>query len=122
MDISEQGRWYGLLSAFVRSLDGRDEVAMHNDWRLPGPVISEIFAELDAFFSAGQTISLSPQAGAFAAAANARPMIDAYATHQQTAGVECVLFADGKPSEAILHAEIAGEGDAMQLLYKYIGS
>ncbi|WP_058051180.1 hypothetical protein [Janthinobacterium sp. Ant5-2-1] len=124
MDITDSLRQqaYVQAAAFVRTLDGRDPVALQRDWGLSAAVADEIIETLDSYFTARQTLSLAPLAQAFVPGKGGRPAVDMYATDAGPLGMECLLLADGKPGEAILHLEMSGHDGALRLHYHYIGS
>jgi hypothetical protein len=113
---------YAQAAAFVQTLDRRDPVALQRDWGLSPGLAGEIVDMLDSYFAAGQALSLAPLAQAFVPGKGGRPPVDVYATDAGPLGLECLLLADGKPGEAILHLEVAGHDGALRLTYKYIGS
>ncbi|NHQ90826.1 hypothetical protein [Janthinobacterium lividum] len=124
MDITDSLRQlaYAQAAAFVRTLDGRDPVALQRDWGLSAAVADEVIEMLDSYFAARQTLSLAPLAQAFVPGKGGRPAVDMYATDAGLLGMECLLLADGKPGEAILHLEMSGHDGALRLHYHYIGS
>lgn len=113
---------YAQAAAFVQTLDGRDPVALQRDWGLSPAVADEIIEMLDSYFAADQALSLAPLAQAFVPGKGGRPAVDVYATEAGPLGLECLLLADGKPGEAILHLEMPGHDGALRLHYRYIGS
>lgn len=113
---------YARAAAFVQTLDRRDPVALQRDWALSPAVAGEIIEMLDSYFAAGQALALAPLAHAFVPGKGGRPAVDVYATDAGPLGMECLLLADGKPGEAILHLEMSGHDGALRLHYHYIGS
>lgn len=113
---------YAQAAAFVYTLDLRDPVALQRDWSLSPGVADEIIEMLDSYFSANQALSLAPLAEAFVPGKGGRPAVDVYATDCGPLGLECLLLADGKPGEAILHLAMSGHDGALRLHYQYIGS
>jgi hypothetical protein len=113
---------YAQAAAFVQTLDRRDPVALQREWGLSSGVAGEIVDMLDSYFAAGQALSLTPLAQAFVPGKGGRPGVDVYAAGDGPLGLECLLLADSKPGEAILHLEVAGHDGALRLTYKYIGS
>ncbi|WP_215403992.1 hypothetical protein [Janthinobacterium sp. JC611] len=113
---------HALAAAFVQTLDRRDPVALQRDWALSPAVAGEAIEMLDSYFAAHQVLSLAPLAQAFVPGKGGRPAVDVYATDAGALGLECLLLADGKPGEAILHLEISGHDGAPRLHYHYIGS
>ena len=113
---------YAQAAAFVHTLDLRDPVALQRVWSLAPGVADEIIEMLDSYFAANQALSLAPLAEAFVPGKGGRPAVDVYATDRGPLGLECLLLADGKPGEAILHLEMSGHDGALRLHYQYIGS
>ncbi|WP_425254566.1 hypothetical protein ACPJXG_13615 [Janthinobacterium sp. NFX145] len=113
---------YAQAAAFVQTLDGRDPVALQRDWGLSPGVADEIIDMLDSYLAANQALSLALLAQAFVPGKGGRPAVDVYATDAGALGLECLLLADGKPGEAILHLEMSGHDGALRLHYQYIGS
>ena len=113
---------YAQAAAFVQTLDGRDPVALQRDWALPPAVADELIEMLGSYFAADQALSLAPLAQAFVPGKGGRPAVDVYATEAGALGLECLLLADGKPGEAVLHLELSGHDGALRLHYRYIGS
>ena len=113
---------HALAAAFIGTLDRRDPVALQRDWPVSAALAGEIVEMLDSYFAADQRLSLAPLAQAFMPGKGGRPAVDVYATHAGPLGMECVLLADGRPGEAILHLEVSGHDAAMRLHYKYLGS
>ena len=113
---------YAQAAAFVHTLDLRDRLALQRDWSLSPGVADEIIEMLDSYFTVHQALSLAPLAEAFVPGKSGRPAVDVYATNCGPLGLECLLLADGKPGEAILHLEMSGDDGALRLHYQYIGS
>jgi len=113
---------YAQAAAFVRTLDGRDPLALQRDWALSPAVSDEIIEMLDSYFAANEALSLAPLAQAFVPGEGGRPAVDVYATDAGPLGLECRLLADGQPGEATLHLEMSRHEGALRLHYRYIGS
>lgn len=113
---------YALATAFVSTLDRRDPVALQRDWAVSPALADEIAGMLGSYFTAEQALSLAPLADAFGPGRGGRPPVDVYATSAGSLGLECLLFADGRPGEAILHLDVAGRDGDLRLHYNYIGS
>ena len=122
MSIATPQQAFALAQALVHALDQRDHQALQRDFGLSPAVQEELYQTLADFFEADTRLSLAPEAQAFASEGRARPFIDTYITHAQTLGLECVLFADGAPSEALLHLEVREQDGQWALYCKYIGS
>lgn len=118
----DAGQVQGLLERFLDAVNARDHVALQRDWAVPPAVAAELYEDLDSYFPAGQTITVAPRHLAGATAAGGRPVVDSYRKHDDTLGLECVLFGDGVPGEAILHVDIHDQAGVLSLHYRYIGS
>ena len=119
---------YPLIQALVAALGEGDSAALQRLCAVSGAVSNEMLADIGDYFAPGSVLSvaaLAPLATLTPAPqlhAGGRPAIDSYVTHAGALGVECVLYADGRPGEAILHVEVSAQGGALALYYKYIGS
>lgn len=113
---------HALAATFVQALDRRDPAALQDDWAMSPALAGEIVDMLGSYFAPRQRLSLAPLAHAFAPGKGGRPPVDVYAADGGMLGMECLLLADGKPGEAILHLEVSGHDGALRLSYKYIGS
>lgn len=122
---------YPLIVALVAALGVGDSAALQHLCAVSGAVSDEMLADVDDYFAPGSILSVAPLvpliplislASALPLHAGGRPAIDSYVTHAGALGVECVLYADCRPSEAILHVEVSAQGGSLALYYKYIGS
>lgn len=84
---------YALADAFVRTLDGRDPVALQRDWAVAPALADEIVDMLDSYFAPQQRLALAPLALAFVPGKGGRPAVDVYATDAGPLGMECQLLA-----------------------------
>ncbi|MGT2428270.1 hypothetical protein ACU4HD_05485 [Cupriavidus basilensis] len=82
----------------------------------------EMFECIDAYFDKGAIISIAPLEAAFDSRMRKRPCIDGYETNGKVLGMECVLFENGMPGEAILHIEVSEDNERLDLYYQYTGS
>lgn len=124
MDVTDSLRRqaYVLAAAFVQALDRRDPVALQGGWSMSPALAGEVVEMVDGYFAPQQRLSLAPLAHAFVPGKGGRPPVDVYATDGGPLGLECLLLADGKPGDAILHLEVSGHDGALRLAYRYIGS
>ncbi|MBE3024799.1 hypothetical protein [Janthinobacterium sp. GW458P] len=120
--LRRQAQAHALAAAFVHTLDLRDPVALQREWAMSPALAGEICDMVDSYFAPQQRLSLAPLAHAFVPGKGGRPPVDVYATDAGPLGMECVLLADGRPDEAIVHLEVASHDGALRLTYKYIGS
>ncbi|RON69739.1 hypothetical protein [Pseudomonas fluorescens] len=121
MSIPTNEQAYAKLKELVEAIDDRDSQALLNDFGISSAVAEEIFESIDEYFPEGAKLSIAPEKTAFDSR-KPRPFIDAYETDDKGLGLECILFANGEPGEAILHAEVAASDGKLSLSYKYIGS
>ena len=120
--LPTQAQAYAKAKSFVETIDRRDTPALMRDFAIADAVADEIYASIDEYFSPGTTIAIAPEETAFDTNGRDRPFIDAYETSSKALGLECVLWANGAPGEAILHLEISQREGELVVYYKYIGS
>ncbi|RON06238.1 hypothetical protein [Pseudomonas brassicacearum] len=113
---------YAKAKELVEAIGLRDSEALQQDFRITNAVADEIYESIDAYFDKGTKLSIAPEETAFDSFGQQRPFIDAYETNDKALGLECVIFADGTPSEAILHIEVSESNGQLAVYYKYIGS
>src|SRR5471030_277260 len=113
---------YAKTKLLVEAIDRRDSPTLERDFGIPSAVADEIYESIDNYFDKGTKISIAPEGKAFESSAQHRPFIDAYETNDKALGLECVLFANGAPGEAILHLEVSERNGQLAVYYKYIGS
>ncbi|PMY59476.1 MULTISPECIES: hypothetical protein [Pseudomonas] len=113
---------YAITQKFVDTINLRDAKALWLEFGISNAVAEEIHESIDEYFEQGTKLSLAPEEHAFDIKEHQRPFIDMYETNDKTVGLECILFANGSPGEAILHTEISASEGRIQLHYKYIGS
>lgn len=112
---------YAKAKSFVEAIDRRDTPMLKRDFAITDAVADEIYASLHEYFAPGTTIAIAPEETAFDTNGRDRPFIDAYETSSKALGLECVLWANGAPGEAILHLEISQREGELVVYYKYIG-
>ncbi|WP_213941372.1 hypothetical protein [Pseudomonas sp. dw_612] len=113
---------YAKTKLLVEAIDRRDSPTLERDFEISNAVADEIYESIDDYFDKGTKISIAPEETAFDSRAQHRPFIDAYETNDKALGLECVLFANGAPGEAILHLEVSESNGQLTVYYKYIGS
>lgn len=121
MSIPTNEQAYARLKELVAAIDVRDSKALLDDFGISSAVAEEIYESIDEYFPQRPKLSIAPQDTAFDSR-KPRPFIDAYETDNKGLGLECVLFANGQPGEAILHAEVTANEGKPSVSYKYIGS
>lgn len=113
---------YALAARLLAAINERDCAALQREFGIGEAVASEIFEEVDRYIKAGDMLSLAPLAQSSQAGRGRRPAIDWFINHAGNLGMECVLLVDGRPCEAILHAEVSSDKGVPRLHYHYIGS
>ncbi|MGF6207059.1 hypothetical protein [Pseudomonas frederiksbergensis] len=113
---------YAKTKLLVEAIDRRDSPALERDFGISSAVADEIYESIDDYFDKGTKISIAPEEKAFDSRAQHRPFIDAYETDGKALGLECILFANGAPGEAIFHLEVSESNGQLAVYYKYIGS
>ncbi len=113
---------YDEAKRFIETIGLWDAPALQHKFGISGAVANEIFECIDEYFDEGASLSIAPLEAAFDSRTQKRPWIDVYETNVKALGMECVLFENGRPGEAILHIEVSENGEKLDLYYKYIGS
>lgn len=123
MNPSLNDRAYKVISEFLDALNSMDKRALESRFGVTEPILEEICESLDEYFGTKPSISLAPIEVAFSGKSGSRPYIDLFEMDDgQSWGVECVIWVEGKAEEPILHVELSGPSDKLNLKYKYIGS
>ncbi|MGN4047993.1 hypothetical protein [Pseudomonas sp. SM4] len=113
---------YAKTKSLVEAINRRDSSTLEQNFGISSAVADEIYECIDEFFDKATSISIAPEEKAFDSSKQGRPYIDVYETNEKALGLECVLFADGAPGEAILHLEVSEVNGELMVYYKYIGS
>ncbi|NUA30688.1 hypothetical protein [Cupriavidus basilensis] len=113
---------YDEAKRFIETIGLRDAQALQHKFGIASAVAEEIFECIDEYFDEGAILSIAPLEVAFDSRTQKRPCIDVYETNGKALGMECVLFENGRPGEAILHIEVSENNEKLDLYYKYIGS
>ncbi|UVM47721.1 hypothetical protein LOY38_14820 [Pseudomonas sp. B21-015] len=110
------------VKQLVIAINQRDSQALQCDFGISSVVADEIYEAIDDYFDRGTKVSICPEREVFESRGKQRPFVDVYETDDGALRLEYVLFADGKPSEAILHIAVSETDSQPSLYYKYIGS
>lgn len=95
------------LFDFVSCISSADIERLEKEFGVSQAVFSEIQQCLEDFLGADFSVSIAPLKKAFESSNNSRGNIDIYEMNDEgRVGVECVLWADGIPTEAVLHVEM----------------
>ena len=109
MDQHRIAQAHALASELVTAINARDSVAVQTLCHFSSSCADEVFDAIDSYFQRGVTLALGPAP-------------DWYLMNDGALGMECELFADGKPGEARLHLDVADKDGVLTLHYQYIGS
>ena len=113
---------YYLLVQFIKMTNNRDSDGIKNKFSINEEVFEEIIENLGEYFGKSFIIDIAPYQKAFEKHRN-HQNIDIYEINEHGVfSVECIILFNGKPQEAILHAEVFGKIEDLKLRYKYIDS
>ena len=114
---------YVQLQNFVEFIDTKNVNALQTNFGISMLIFEEIEETLGEYFPVSVSLGIAPFEIAFSEIAGTTTPIDLYTMNDpEKWGLECVLWANNKRSEPILHAEIEIFGDIIKFQYKYIGS
>lgn len=114
---------YNLLEKFVKAVNERNQEELRNNFFVDSEVFEEMLENLEGFFGEKFTIGIAPFDVAFKSHKGGRSNIDIFEMNSPDSwGIECIIWENNSPKEPILHAEVSGEKNNLQLMYKYIGS
>ncbi|QBF27840.1 hypothetical protein EXN22_19915 [Pseudomonas tructae] len=120
MDAPLTDHEYEVLHDFVSAISCRDSETLRLRHQISPAVIEEIYEALDDCFPDARSLAICARNQAQQQIGGGRPFIDNFQTNEANTGIECILFADGCPSEAILHAELKTNDSTTRLHFKYI--
>lgn len=121
MNMPTQLQAYAAAQALVDALDRRDTDTLQQGFCISDAVLEEVYQALDDSFDPGARLSLAPVALAFAERGGQRRFIDFYQQNDQAVALDCVLFADGQPSETAVYLALHQVDGQWLAHYKYIG-
>ena len=98
-----------LARTLLAAINARDSEAVQTLCHFSSACADEVFEAVDSYFERGVALALGPAA-------------HWYLMNDGALGMECELFADGKPGEARLHLDVADKYGVQTLHYHYIGS
>ena len=114
---------YNLLSEFMRAVNTMSKAVLLEKFGITETILEEIQEALEDYFDGKQNISMAPMDMAFSEKVYSRPYIAIHEMNSpRTWDVECIILANNKASEAILHVELFENNNSLKLRYKYIGS
>ncbi|MGG1949374.1 hypothetical protein AB1286_31935 [Trinickia sp. NRRL B-1857] len=123
MNTSLNDPVYKVISEFLDALNSMDGRTLESRFGVTEPILDEICESLDDYFGRKPDIRLAPIEVAFSGQRGEKPYVDLFEMDDgQSWGAECVLWVNGKAEEPILHVELRGASDKLNLQYKYIGS
>jgi len=109
MDQNRIKQAHALVSELLVAINTRDSETIQKLCHFSSACAEEVFEAIDSYFRRGAVLALGP-------------VIDWYPMNDGALGMECELFADGKPGEARLHLDVANKDGVPTLHYQYIGS
>ncbi|WP_412022578.1 hypothetical protein [Burkholderia cepacia] len=113
----------GLFSELLGAINSMDKHLLESAFDVTEPILDEICESLDDYFGQKPSISLAPIEVAFSGKKGSGPYIDLVEMDDgQSWDAECILWVDGAAQEPILHVELSGKSDDLNLKYRYIGS
>lgn len=114
---------YDILNDFVKAINEKNTNELKEKFSVDQYIFDEIIKNLNEYFGEQLPIQISPLEKFSEINDGERPNIDIFEMNEpQTWGIECVIWRNGEPQEAILHVEVFGEIDDLEFRYKYIGS
>ncbi len=122
MDVSNE-QSYALTSSFIQALRDGDAHLLQTAFGISPAVLEEMLECLGEFDIALSSVDIAPAATAFTDYRFSHPLMEVFAFEQPHCyGVDCILFADGRATEAMLHGEIQVGPEGLRWRYRYIGS
>lgn len=122
MSMPTNQQTYAKIKKLVEAVDVQDFQALQQKFGTSNTVAGEMYESINDYFDIGTKLTIAPEEKAFDSHGQRRPFIDTYETNDKALGLECVLFANGVPSEVILHVEISQNNGQLVVYYKYVGS
>ncbi|WP_186204445.1 hypothetical protein [Burkholderia gladioli] len=123
MNSSLNNRVYKEIYEFLDAVNSMDKELLKSRFNVSEPILEEICESLEDYFGEKSSVGLAPIEKAFSGKKGSRPYIDIFEMGgDKSWGAECVLWVGGKATEPILHVELLGTNDGLNLKYKYIGS
>ena len=122
MEVTLNDKQYRLVEDFVATISDNNQTKLLNDFDLPPAVHEEIRECLENYFDSTETLTAPPRARQTEITDDERCLVEAFHMNDGNIGIECVIFANNIPSEAILHLELTKNAENPKLIYKYIGS
>ena len=114
---------YDLLVKYMIAVNERDQDELKKQFSVSSEVFGEMMDNLEEFFGSSFSIGIAPFDVALQPHKGGRSNIDIYEMdNPESWGIECVIWENKSPKEPILHAEVSGSENDLQLTYKYIGS
>lgn len=114
---------HALTASFLQALRDEDATTLRTVFGVFPAVHEEIRECLRDYAIALSSVGIAPLTTAFVDESNGRPWMEMYPFAQPGChGIDCVVFADGRPTEAVLHGEILLDADGVRWRYRFIGS
>lgn len=121
MTIKLNEKQYNLIKHLINSISNQDTAALLK-LNLSIDIQEEITECLEIYYDSTTTLTAPPLVRSSESADGGRSLIECFYMNDGNIGIECILFADGKAGEAILHAELTSDTVNPKISYKYIGS
>lgn len=114
---------YSILTEFINSINNQDIETLKLKFSVNENIFKEIKENLQDYFGEQYSIEIAPFQVAFEKNKKNRPNIDIYEMNEPNVfGLECIIWLNKKPQEPVLHVEVFGGVQNLNLRYKYIGS
>jgi len=122
MEVNLSAQQYSALSNLINSISKRDSATLSSEFNISQEIQEEIIESLENYYDTSTILTAPPKDRASESAGGGRSFIEAFHMNDGAIGIECILFADGEPGEAIIHIEMSTNTTNPKLTYKYIGS
>lgn len=107
------------LNNFINAISARDTTTLASHFSLSQKIISEIYDLIPTYFSTNSKLSAPPNTQS--TYKTNIPLITIYDTGDGDIAVECFIFENNEPSEAILHVSFFAHSPD-KLIYEFIDS
>lgn len=122
MTLQLNDQQYQVLLDLIDSISKKDNITLSTKFNLTQEIQDEIAECLDNYYDPATRLTAPPLDRAAEPAGGGRSLIEVFYMNDGSFGIECILYANGNPGEAILHAEMTPDPENPKISYKYIGS
>ncbi len=119
MSQSLERTQHAQLSKFIKAISARDTATLASQFALSQKIISEIYELIPTYFSTKLKLSAPPNTQN--PEKTNTPLTTIYDTSDGDIAVECFIFENNEPSEAILHVSFFAHSPD-KLIYEFIDS